>query len=138
MKLDPLGGHAHIPWPRHTSQVHVVWWKPLVSTSSFSGPQECPRPQIFISYFQPPRIFRPNRRKIPVCSEVQTHGTGPTLPVLRQVYLTHSLEKPFTLNFRLGPLVGVVQETKDRGADGESTIDPRLPRLLKEWLNWFL
>eukprot|EP00439_Symbiodinium_sp_Y106_P010570 s1071_g1.t1 len=28
-----------------------------------------------------------------------------------EVYLTHSLEKPFTLNFKLGPLVGVVQET---------------------------
>eukprot|EP00438_Fugacium_kawagutii_P017113 Skav226423 [mRNA] locus=scaffold872:56510:61189:+ [translate_table: standard] len=33
---------------------------------------------------------------------------------MAQVYLTHSLEKPFTLNFRLGPLVGVVQETKAR------------------------
>lgn len=31
-----------------------------------------------------------------------------------EVYLTHSLEKPFTLNFRLGPLVGVVQETKEK------------------------
>ena len=39
-----------------------------------------------------------------------------------QVYLTHSLEKPFTLNFRLGPLVGVVQETKAGTGD-----------LTKEW-----
>ncbi|CAJ1337953.1 unnamed protein product [Effrenium voratum] len=31
-----------------------------------------------------------------------------------EVYLTHFLEKPFTLNFRLGPLVGVVQETKEK------------------------
>ncbi|CAE7244746.1 ift122 [Symbiodinium sp. CCMP2592] len=31
-----------------------------------------------------------------------------------EVYLTHSLEKPFTLNFKLGPLVGVVQETKEK------------------------
>lgn len=31
-----------------------------------------------------------------------------------EVYLTHKLEKPFTLNFRLGPLVGVVQETKEK------------------------
>lgn len=31
-----------------------------------------------------------------------------------EVYLTHTLDKPFTLNFKLGPLVGVVQETKEK------------------------
>ncbi|CAE7662620.1 ANKRD52, partial [Symbiodinium sp. KB8] len=31
-----------------------------------------------------------------------------------EVYLAHTLDKPFTLNFKLGPLVGVVQETKEK------------------------
>ncbi|CAE8613151.1 unnamed protein product [Polarella glacialis] len=33
-----------------------------------------------------------------------------------EVYLTHVLKKPFTLNFKLGPLAGVNQESKERDA----------------------
>lgn len=53
------------------------------------------------------------RRRPWIASGASTRPIGGGSRASREVYLTHSLEKPFTLNFRLGPLVGVVQETKD-------------------------